>query len=84
MFETVPDSFWKTSMIDPASSLTWSGDRAANRGWKPSKTAVRSIAGVVRVRGMTPPARQWSSPADSRENGQKTLAQKVLEVDGGQ
>ncbi len=55
MFETVPDSPWKTSMIDPASWLTWSGESAENRGWKPSNTAVRSIAGVVRATGMTPP-----------------------------
>ena len=47
MFETVPDSPWNTSMIEPASWLTWSGERAANRGWKPSNTAVRSIAGFV-------------------------------------
>ncbi len=55
MFETVPDSPWNTSTIDPANSLTWSGESAANRGWKPSNTAVRSIAGVVWSGGMTAP-----------------------------
>ena len=51
--DTVPDSPWNTWMIEPASWLTWSGARAEKSGWKPSNTAVRSIAGVVREIGMT-------------------------------
>ena len=71
-------------MIDPASWFTWSGDRAENSGSKPSNTAVRSMAGVVRARGMTPPGGRGLPPRAAGEDGQEALAEQVLEVDGGQ
>ncbi len=84
MFETVPDSPWKTSMIDPASWFTWSGERAEKRGWKPSNTAVRSIAGVVCETGMTPPGGRGLPPDAPGRMARKRWPEEVLEVDGGE
>jgi hypothetical protein len=68
-------------MIDMLSWLTWPGDRAEKRGSKPSNTAVRLSAGVVCDSGMVPPL-QGSATGCSGKDGQESLTEKVLEVDG--
>ena len=42
------------------------------------------MAGVVRARGMTPPGGRGLPPLAPGENGEKSLAQQIFEVDGGQ